>query len=207
MKCHQRYSMQESFQLIKSVFSDCELLKHAYLKLACLIGMCVREYVPSLYVGEPLWKCACPYRSHYTVCVNSSSVGNMLHSTNQWCVYSVSFLSTGFFSLHSSYQHGCLLHNFSDLDDLGVQVAAHFTDFTHKHTLFNLRFTHSLLGRSTTMCCSFQSMSAKGSKSGIKVRHGTPFGMLLALHLIKVQTENPSSCAAMMGSLHFNHGR
>ena len=28
--------------LIKSVFSDCELLKHAYLKLACLIGcVCV----------------------------------------------------------------------------------------------------------------------------------------------------------------------
>lgn len=39
--------------LIKSVFSDCELLKHAYLKPACLIGhVCV--CVPSLCVGEPL---------------------------------------------------------------------------------------------------------------------------------------------------------
>lgn len=32
--------------LIKSVFSDCELLKHAYLELACLIGcVCVRALV------------------------------------------------------------------------------------------------------------------------------------------------------------------
>lgn len=85
----------------------------------------------------------------------------------------------------------CLLHNFSDLDDLGVQVAAHFTDLTHIHTLFNLPFTQSLLGRSATMCCSFQSMNAKGSKSWIKVQHGTPFCMLPALHLIKVQTEKP----------------
>lgn len=40
MKCHQR-EIQNVGVLIKSV-SDCELLKHAYLELACLIGcVCV----------------------------------------------------------------------------------------------------------------------------------------------------------------------
>lgn len=125
------------------------------------------------------------------ICVNRSSVGNILHSTNHWHVYSVSFLSSGFPPPSFFLSACCLLHNFSDLDDLGVQVAAHFTDLTHIHTLFNLPFTQSLLGRSATMCCSFQSMNAKGSKSWIKVQHGTPFCMLPALHLIKVQTEKP----------------
>lgn len=54
--------IQDVGVLIKSDFSDCELLKHAYLKLACLIG-CVCVCV--CCVGELLWKCACPYHSHY----------------------------------------------------------------------------------------------------------------------------------------------
>lgn len=48
MKCHQRYSTYVGV-LIKSVFSDCELLEHAYLKLACLIG-CVCVFVCAFFV-------------------------------------------------------------------------------------------------------------------------------------------------------------
>lgn len=43
-------------------------------------------------------------------------------------------------------------------------------------------------------------MSAKGSKSGIKVRHGTPFYMLTALHFIKVQTEKPKQLHSYDGA-------
>lgn len=139
------------------------------------------------------------------ICVNRSSVGNALHSTNHWHVYSASFHSSGSFpsffpSPRLSAPQLQWLRWLECVDGGSLHRL-------HTHTFFNLPFTHFLLGRSAAMCCSFQSMSAKGSKSGIKVRHGTPFRTLLAIHLIKVQTENPSSCTAMMGPLHFNHRR
>lgn len=73
--------------LIKSVFSDCELLKHVYLKLSCLIG-CVCVSVCLLYAWVSLFG---NVHVHIAViiCVNRSSAGNMLHSTNHWPVYSV----------------------------------------------------------------------------------------------------------------------
>lgn len=96
--------------LIKSVFSDCELLKHVYLKLACLIG-CV--CAPSLCVGEPLWKCACLYRRHY-VCKQELCRVHVAYHKPQQCSLTV-FLS--------GFLFGCPLYNFNelrDLDDLGV---------------------------------------------------------------------------------------
>lgn len=72
--------------LIKAVFSDCELLQHAYPKLACLI-MCVRVCLPCAWVS--LLR---NVHVHIAVIiwVNRSAAGNMFHSTNCWHVYSVS---------------------------------------------------------------------------------------------------------------------
>lgn len=163
----------------------------ACLSQACLLNwMCVCLCVCFLCTWASLFGNV-HVRIAVIICVNRSSVGNILHSTNHWHVYSVSFLSSGFpplilpISMLSASQLQWLRW-------LGFRGGGslHRLD-THTHTLFNLPFTQSLLGRSATMCCSFQSMDAKGSKSWIKVQHGTPFCMLPALHLIKVQTEKP----------------
>lgn len=95
--------------LIKSVLSEPELLKLSYLKLACII-VCVCVCAP--YVGEPLRKYACPYHGHY-MCKQKISRELVAQTTQSL------FLAFAFFS-HSSPQHGCLHHNFSDLNDLGV---------------------------------------------------------------------------------------
>ncbi len=86
--------------LIKSAFSDCVLLKHAYLKLACLIGcVCVSVCFLCAWVG--LFGNV-HVRIVVIICVNRSSAGNVLHSSNRWHVYSVFFLSSGSFSLFFS---------------------------------------------------------------------------------------------------------
>ena len=74
--------MQYVGVLIKSVFSDCELLKHAYLKPAWLIG-CVRLSACLFVCGRTLFGNV-RVRIAVIIRVNRSSVGKMLHGTNCW---------------------------------------------------------------------------------------------------------------------------
>lgn len=108
------------------------------------------------------------------ICANRSTAGNMFHSTNRLACL-LTLLSRLFpRSFLSALAVG--LHNFAEIVTTRVCRWRLTSQTSHaKHTLFNLPFTRSLLGRSAMTCCSFQSMSARGSESGIKVRHGTPF--------------------------------
>lgn len=72
--------------------------------------------VSSLYVGEPPRKYACPYHSHY-MCKQEISREHVAQTTG---IFEQPLLLALAFYCHSSHQHGCLRHNFSDLDNLGV---------------------------------------------------------------------------------------
>lgn len=163
--------------LIKSASSDCELLKRAYLKLACLIGrVCLSARL--LCTWASLFG-SVRVRIAVIICVNRGSAGSTPRAANRWHVYS--FVKPGLFSL---------LFPPSATPATRMTRARRWRltseDFTHARARSLISSPPPLASPRPILvshighdaACSFQSMSAKGSKSRIKVRRGSPFCML-----------------------------